>query len=281
MCKIRNILSIDVEEIFHTEYARHLDRKNLAFRSPINIKAILNLLSDRNVTATFFIVGEIAEKFPEVVKMIVEEGHEVAFHGWSHLPLWELTATSFREEINRFKKIYPSCIGYRAPSFSLNNDTKWALKVLQESGFHYDSSLFPALTPLYGVFKAPMKPYTPSITDVSKEDDNGLTIFEFPLAVYNILGFRIPIAGGFWLRFWGARLIEKGIKKLNKEGFPAVLFIHNWELDKETPKLRLNPYRSFVTYHNQEKSLKLLTYLLNTFPFTSFMEYLKSTSVIQ
>jgi len=276
---VENILSVDVEEVFHAEYLRHLNRENLAFRSPVNIRDVLKILSGHEVTAAFFVVGEIAENFPEVIQMIEDGGHEVAFHGWSHLPLWELSANSFREELTKFKRVYPCCIGYRAPSFSLNNDTKWSLRILHECGFRYDSSIFPARTHLYGVPDAPLKPYKPSLDDVSKEAEDGSEIYEFPVAVYSIFGVRIPIAGGFWIRFWNTGLIIRGIKKLNRKGLPAVLYIHNWELDPETPRLNLNLYRSFVTYHRIRKASSLLDHILREFRFGSFSNYMDKVCI--
>ena len=273
---IKNILSIDVEEIFHAEYVRHANVKKMVYRTPQNIPMILELLRERDVKATFFVVGELAESFPEVVGMIMDEGHEVAFHGWSHIPLWDLNPENFRQEVIRFKKLHPSCVGFRAPSFSLNNDTKWALKVIKDENFRYDSSVFPAWTPLYGIRRAPQKPYMPSLDDVSKEGDANYGIIEFPLSVYRFLGFKLPIAGGFWLRFLNVRVIKKGIQKMNEEGIPAVLYIHNWELDPCTPRLRLNPYKSFVTYHGIEKTEKLLKCLLREFHFSSFADYIKT-----
>ena len=272
----KNILSIDVEEIFHIEYARHTKRQHVAYRTPTNILGVLELLKKHNVTVTFFIVGEIAEKFPEVVEMLMDEGHEVAFHGWSHTPLWELNPEAFRQEVIKFKRLYSNCMGFRAPSFSLNNNTKWALKVLKERNFLYDSSVFPAWTPLYGVYGAPQRPYMPSLSDLTKEGNNNYGIIEFPLSVYGFLGFKLPIAGGFWLRFLNVRVIKTGIQKMNERGLPAVLYVHNWELDPSTPRLGLNPYKSFVTYHGVEKTKKLLKYLLREFHFTSFADYIKT-----
>ena len=271
----KNILSIDVEEIFHIEYARHIKQQHVVYRTPINIQGVLELLDEYNVRATFFIVGEIAEKFPEVVEMLMDKGHEVAFHGWSHLPLWELSPNVFRNEVMRFKGLVPGCVGFRAPSFSLNNDTKWALRVLSEEGFCYDSSVFPAWTPLYGVYEAPRKPYYPSLSDLSKEGNENYGIVEFPLAVLSFLGIRLPVAGGFWLRFVGVNLIREGIERMNKRGLPAVLYVHSWELDFDTPRLKLGPYKSFVTYHNIEKTREILKCLLCKFQFVSFTSYLK------
>jgi len=272
---VENIFSIDVEEIFHCEYARCIRDTNIPYRTPHNIPMILKFLREQNVTATFFVVGEIAEKFPEIVDLIEEEGHEVAFHGWSHLPLWELSPKLFRREVNMFKGLCSKCMGYRAPSFSLNNDTKWALKILREAGFKYDSSIFPAWTPLYGVWRAPIKPYIPSLNDISREDDNNYGVLEFPLAVLNFMGLKIPIAGGFWLRFWGIDLIRKGVRKMNEKGLPAVIFVHNWELDPNTPRLSLPFVKNFVTYYNLATVKKKVVLLLKEFTFTSFADYLR------
>ncbi|RLI19257.1 xylanase, partial [Candidatus Bathyarchaeota archaeon] len=261
----------------HIEYARNIKRQHVVYRTPTNIPGVLELLKKHNVTVTFFIVGEIAEKFPEVVDMLMDEGHEVAFHGWSHIPLWELNPEAFRQEVIKFKRLHSNCIGFRAPSFSLNNNTKWALEVLKEQNFRYDSSVFPAWTPLYGVYGAPQRPYMPSLSDVSKEGHANYGIIEFPLSVYGFLGFKLPIAGGFWLRFLNVRVIKKGIRKMNENDVPAVFYVHNWELDPGTPKLRLNPYKSFVTYYSIEKTRKLLKCLLSEFHFTSFADYIETS----
>jgi len=272
---VESILSIDVEEVFHGEYTRQY-RQGLRYRTPDNIPPILKILEEYDAKATFFMVGEIAEKFPEVINMILEKGHEVSFHGWTHELLWKLTPERFREEAKAFKKLHPDCIGFRAPSFSLNNKTKWALKILYEEGFKYDSSIFPTWTPLYGTYKAPLKPYRLSIDDSSSEsEDNNSSLFEFPLTVYNFFGLKLPTAGGFWLRFWNIELIRKSIEKMNNKGYPAILYIHNWELDSETLRLKLNFYKSFITYHNLDKAVKRLKKLLSGYSFTSFSEYIK------
>jgi len=172
--------------------------------------------------------------------------------------------------------LVPECVGFRAPSFSLNNNTKWALNVLENEGFRYDSSIFPSWTPLYGIYRAPMKPYHPSLHDVSKEGNENYKIIEFPLLSYNFLGLKLPVAGGFWLRLWNIGLIKRGIERMNRKGYPAVLYIHNWELDPETPKLKLNFYKSFITYHNLDKTRTFLEQLLDGFRFTSIRDYIET-----
>ncbi|HLE75270.1 MAG TPA: polysaccharide deacetylase family protein [Candidatus Bathyarchaeia archaeon] len=280
---IKNILSIDVEEIFHAEYARNSKNRNFTYRTLYNIPPILDVLKEQNVAATFFMVGELAEKFTDIVRMIKKQGHEVAFHSYDHKPLWEKDPEQLEIEIERFNNLLASitghkCLGFRAPSFSLDNTTKWAFGVLDKMGILYDSSVFPSWTPLYGVSGAPIKPYEPLKDDLASAD-NGGKLWEFPLTVYSFLGFRIPAAGGFYLRFMPS-LLRKAIKKMNKLGAPAVIFVHNWELDSDTPKLKLNPYKSFVTYHNIGKTLKLVKGLLHDFEFTSFAEYMETSGMI-
>lgn len=280
---MKNILTIDVEELFHIEYVRNLRKKGNVFRTPYNLPRILKLLDEHSTKATFFIVGEVAERYPGVVKEVIHRGHEVAFHSYDHKPLWRKNPEQLEAEIERFNELLISikgdrCIGFRAPSFSLDNKTKWALEVLEDRGILYDSSVFPGWTPLYGVSSALVKPYKPSKDDLTVENIDG-KLWEFPLAVYSLLGLRIPAAGGFYLRFIPG-LVWRAVKKMNKLGSPAVIYVHNWELDPDTPKLRLNPYKSFVTYHNIEKTVELFKRLLREFQFTSFAEYMKAAGMV-
>ena len=272
-CAVINIFSVDVEEIFHAEYTRRRQVKTSFFRTPKNIRYTLDFLDDQNITATFFVVGEIAAIFPEIFDMIKAKGHEIAFHGWSHRLLRELDVDSFRQELRSFRDICSDCVGYRAPSFSLNNNTKWSLNVLEEESFRYDSSLFPVATPLYGVTCAPIKPYKPSMIDICREDVS-TRIYEFPVAVSTFARLRIPIAGGFWLRLLPAAFIRSGIDKLNRKGIPAVVYLHSWELDPETPRFDLGPLANFATYHNLAEAREKMAAVLHEHSFTSFVDYL-------
>ena len=271
-----NILTVDLEEWYHPEYVRRSTPTDKEERIQVSLRTTLYLLSKLNVQATFFVVGELAEKHPEIVENIKENHHEIAFHGYYHEPLWKLDAKTLRTEIERFNSlIREKCAGFRAPSFSLSNQTKWALKVLEGSGYEYDSSLFPAKTPLYGVWNAPTTPYKPSFENIAERDEN-TKLWEFPLLVYKLRGFKLPVAGGFYMRFFSVNLIAKAIKKLNKQGFPAVIFFHNWELDPETPRLKLGLYRYFVTYHKLKETSKKLEHLLSKFRFISIEEYIET-----
>lgn len=241
-----------------------------------SLKITLDLLNKRNIKATFFVVGELVEKHPEIVEKIRENGHEIAFHGYYHEPLWKLDAETLRTEIKMFNSlIREKCAGFRAPSFSLSNRTKWALEVLESSGYQYDSSLFPVRTPLYGVWNAPTTPYQPSHENIIEKDENA-KLWEFPLFTYNLKGVKVPVAGGFYMRFFPVNFIARVIKKLNRQGFPAIIFFHNWELDPNTPRLKLGLYRYFVTYHKLKETSKKLEHLLSKFKFISIKKYIET-----
>ena len=212
---MKNILTIDVEEVFHGEYTRNLRRHGSVFRTPCNIPDILRLLDEYNAEATFFMVGEVAERYPTVMEEIISKGHEVAFHSYDHKPLWEKTPKQLEKEIENFNVLLASvggekCAGFRAPSFSLDDKTRWALNVLEKTGILYDSSVFPVWTPLYGLPSALVRPYKPSKEDLIKEDVDG-EIWEFPLAIYQFWKLRIPAAGGFYLRFIPS-LVRRAVK---------------------------------------------------------------------
>jgi polysaccharide deacetylase family protein (PEP-CTERM system associated) len=268
-------LSIDLEEWYHPQYVKGTAGGNKKERLTNSLNETLNLLNEYKVNATFFVIGEIAERRSELIEKIRKNGHEIGFHGYHHETLSKLNVETFQHEIEQFKVLVKEkCLGFRAPSFSLDNRTKWALKVLENTGFKYDSSVFPTRTFLYGVPRAPIRPYKPSCENVAEEDE-GAKLWEFPLLVYPLAGFRIPIAGGFYLRFLPLDLMKGAINRMNKHGFPAVIYVHNWELDVGTPKLGLGLYKSFVTYYNIKEARRRLSHLLSNFRFTSFRNYME------
>lgn len=271
-----NILTVDLEDWYHPEYVKGQTWSRKEERIQHSLKITLDLLDGLNINATFFVVGELAERHPEIIEEIRRKHHEIAFHGYYHEPFWNLNPGKLRNEIERFNSlIKEKCIGFRAPSFSLSNKTKWALKVLEDCGYEYDSSLFPAKTPLYGVWNAPTAPYKPSLEDLTRNDETA-RLWEFPMLVYSMNGIKVPVAGGFYLRFFSVSLIARAIRKLNRQGFPAVIFFHNWELDPETPRLKLGLYKYFVTYHKLKETRSKLEILLSQFKFIGIAEYMKT-----
>lgn len=165
--------------------------------------------------------------------------------------------------------------GFRAPTFSLNYSSAWAIDVLAENNYLYDSSIVPAKTRLYGVPNAEIKPYKISSSNIDRNDPNA-KILEFPLLVTKFLGKTIPAAGGFYLRVLPLKTIENAIKKYNEHDIPATFYIHSWELTPEyMPKVPLSFIDSFVTYHNIGKTLSKMDKILKKFKFTSFKQYLE------
>ena len=274
-----NLLGIDFEDWFHPQ----LIQKNLndEKKEPtvINgIDKILNWLNKNETTATFFVVGELLEYRPEIMDKILSNGHEIGFHTMYHT---NLETYGFRErfddEIKLFNKITNGkSKGFRAPTFSLNKSTSWAIKILKENNYVYDSSIMPVKTNMYGVSNALKKPYKISKEDIENEDPMG-KIIEFPLLTTNFLGKKIPAAGGFYLRILPQKVIENAIKKNQQNEIPSTLYIHSWELTPEyMKKIPLSKKDSFITYHNLEKALTKMDKIIKKFEFSSFENYLKN-----
>jgi len=275
---MRNALTIDLEDWYHPELVRHHlpasgasedeVRRTLIERST---RQLLDLLRERGIAATFFVVGEVAQQRPQLIQAIAAQGHEVACHGMSHKPLWDMTASSFGAELDAFEalmsEVVPRAdiIGFRAPTFSLDNRTRWALEVLADHGYRYDSSVFPARTPVYGVATAPLVPYHPSSQDVAAVDER-TQLVEFPMSVWPLLGWRLPVSGGFYLRALPFGLVRHGLRQINRQR-PFAVYVHPWEIQPDTPRLRLPITSRFVTYYNINGMLPRLTSLLDTFSF--------------
>ena len=174
-----------------------------------------------------------------------------------------------------YSLIQRKCVGYRAPSYSLDQSTSWALDILESQGYIYDASIFPIKTPLYGVTGAPLIPYRPSHTDITKIDKNR-RFLEFPALVRDLKFLKIPAAGGFFLRLLPLKIIENAIESMNHSGYPAVIAVHPWEIDNNTPRLKLGLTKSFVTYHNLENMIKKFEKLLSKYKFSSFSSYVEN-----
>lgn len=273
-----NALCIDLEHWYSSEFlAKYLPRERIDQVTEAAI-LIIKLLNKYGVRSTFFVLGTVAEQHPELVKSIFEQGHEIASHSYSHRTLHDLGQKGFEKELTKSIDLLVSItgerpIGFRAPSFSLDNSTKWALSILKEHGFKYDASIFPIKTMLYGVPKAPLHPYKPSMDDITKEDPNG-AIIEFPMTVLR-LGVNIPVAGGFYLRalpFWFLRFAIKKVGEVR----PAIIYIHPWETYSQTPRLKNIPlFSKFVTYYGSGSALKKFDRLLGEFSFRPVKEVLR------
>lgn len=236
---MKNILSVDLEDYFHVSaYAgnvRREDWESYPSRVEQNTSLLLELLDHHKCKATFFVLGWVAEKKPALVAQIAAAGHEIACHSLWHRRIFDLTPAEFREDTHRAKAVIEDAsgrrvLGYRAPSFSVTRASAWALNILVEEGFEYDSSVFPVRHPSYGIPNAPRTPYwvnTPSGR-----------ILEFPMPTLCLGTMRSPIGGGAYLRLLPFRYTLWAIRHLNRaENTSVCVYIHPWELDPEQPRM--------------------------------------------
>ena len=278
---MNNLLGIDFEEWYHPELIQsNFEIKNKESKVVKGIDKILDWLRKNDVYATFFMVGELLEENPELIDKITQNEHEIAFHSMHHKNLNSQNKEIFSQELSDFQKLTQNkSIGFRAPTFSLNNSSSWVLDVLTENNYQYDSSIVPAKTQLYGMPNAETKPYKISKNNLENNSKDGKMI-EFPLLTTKILGKKIPAAGGFYLRALPLKFIYNAIKYNSSMNVPSSFYIHSWELTPEfMPKLQLPWKDKFITYYNLKNALPKMTKLLEKFEFTSFERYLKSNNL--
>ena len=245
--------SFDIEDWFHSEFVPESERRSVA-ESVVDrgTNSILDLLRATGSRATFFLLGEVVRAHPTLVRRIVDEGHEIASHGLDHQPLWRLDANSFARQLEEFRHAVERVlgrfpvIGYRAPCFSLDRSTAWALDVLQEQGYAYDSSIFPAWTKLYGVPDAPVQIYRPARLDLGRNDPTG-PLVEFPVAVAAAGPLRLPVAGGFYLRALPFPVFRFVLGRLQRRR-PLALYFHPRECAPESVRLPLRGIAWIITY---------------------------------
>jgi len=245
--KMMNALSIDLEHWHSNEFIKNYLPADTEDQIIDSVSPLLSLLDKYDTCATFFVLGTVAESHPGLVREIHEMGHEIASHMYSHRMIHELDENEFADEIKKSINLLESItgekpLGFRAPNFSIDNSSRWALKIIKEKRLSYDSSIFPVKTMLYGVPNAPSHPYKPSMDDLSMEDPAG-ELIEFPISVLRSIR-NIPVGGGFYLRtlpFW---FLKYAIGKINKKN-PAMIYIHPWETYKKTPRIRAPLFSRF------------------------------------
>jgi len=272
-----NLIGIDFEDWYHPELVKKFvkDKKH----EPIMFKGldkIIELLRKNDTHATFFVVGELIKKNPEILDKILENDHEVGFHTMYHDRIDSIEyKEKFNDEIKQFAELTNKrSKGFRAPTFSLNSDSSWIIEKLVENDYLYDSSVVPAKLDLYGIPDAEHKPYRISTKSLENNSEDS-KLLEFPLLVTKFLGKKIPAGGGFFLRTLPDRIIKNAIKNYEKQGIPSTFYIHSWELTPEfMPKIKLPQKENFVTYHNINKSYEKMNNLLKEFEFTTFSNYI-------
>ena len=195
-----------------------------------NVDRILEICAGNNVKATFFILGEVAEFFPDLIKRIDASGHEIGIHGYHHDQIFRLTPQKLRIELTRAKRLMEGLIGrkisgFRAPAFSINAQTSWALQIIAECGFEYDSSIFPSKSGRYG-----WRGFSKQVCNIRL--DNSSSLIEVPLSVINVMGRDIPVCGGGYLRYFPYILTRKAFLAISKKR-PVIVYLHPYELDTE------------------------------------------------
>ena len=280
---IPNALTIDVEDYYHVAaLAPSISRNSWDERESRvvdNTRKLLAIFEEFDVRATFFVLGWVAERHPHLVKEIAARGHEIGCHGFSHRVVYEQSPEEFREETRRSKDLLENLIGsevlgYRAASFSITSKSLWALDILVELEFAYDSSIFPVRHDRYGIPDAERAPHRIS---TPKER----SIAEWPLSTAQVLGCRLPLAGGgyfrllpYWLSRWGLASINR------RERRPFIFYLHPWEIDPAQPRVPAGRLSRFRHYTNLEKCEERLRRLLHEFRFSTARDGLEQLGLL-
>ncbi len=282
MSAVVNAFSVDVEDYFQVAaLAAAISRDSWSQRESRverNTERVLGRLAERNVRGTFFVLGWIAERHPSLVKRIAAAGHEIASHGFSHQLIYRQSPEEFRAETERCKHLLEDItghpvIGYRGASFSITRQSLWALDVLIDLGFQYDSSIFPIRHDRYGIPDAADAPgpiMTPS----------GRSLTEFPLAVASFGGLKLPVSGGGYFRLLPYGVTRLGLNRINRAGRPAAFYLHPWELDPDQPRVRVGALSRWRHYTNLRRCEARLQRLLSDFKFDSMSAVLRSRGLL-
>lgn len=269
-------LSVDVEDYFQVEaFADRIPAETWSsYPSRVlqNTERVLDLLVSTGTKATFFILGYVAERSPELVRRIAAAGHEVACHGYWHKRVNTMSPQQFREDLLRAKGAIEAAAGvkvsgYRAPTFSLVRESLWALDILAEEGFLYDSSVFPVRHDLYGVPDAPRVLYRWQCHD-------GRELFEIPPLTLHVMGFNLAAGGGGYLRILPMWVTRWALRQARSENRPAVIYFHPWELDASQPRLSGSWKSRFRHYRNLDKMEARLRALMHDRKFVTMRELL-------
>ncbi|HEX5068206.1 MAG TPA: XrtA system polysaccharide deacetylase [Myxococcota bacterium] len=262
-------LSVDLEEHFQVANFDGLIERDRWDDEPSrvtdNAHRLLDAFEESGSRATFFVLGWVAERRPALVREIAARGHEIACHGYAHELVYEIGPARFRDDLRRAKRAIEDAAGvapegYRAPSFSVTERSLWALDILAEEGFRFDSSIFPVRHYRYGIPDFEQRPLELRLR-------NGLSIREFPLTTLDVGPLRLPLAGGAYLRFMPPALFRWGLRKLAGERQPSVLYLHPWEIDHEQPRLSSSWRVRVNHYHNLHRTLDRVRALLQRYAF--------------
>ena len=273
-----NAMSVDVEDYFHVSVFDGIVPRtqwvHMESRVCANTARLLDLFAEFNVRSTFFVLGWVAERYPHLVKSIAASGHEIASHGYAHRLIYDQTPAAFREDVRKAKRLLEDAsgsavAGYRAPSYSITPRSLWALDILIEEGYRYDSSIFPIRHDRYGIPVSPREPFP-------IERERG-TLMEVPGSTVRVGPLNLPIAGGGYFRLLPYGWTRWGIARLNaNERQAAVFYIHPWEIDPDQPRLQTGWLGRLRHYRNLGKTEDRLRALLTEFRFSTVASLLRA-----
>ncbi len=273
--KVRHAISFDVEDWYQGFILRGIKGwEQYDSREESNVKKILKILDEFNTKATFFVLGKLAEKQPEIVRLIDAKGHEVATHGYAHKLVPEQSPQSFREDLHRSIAVLEEITskkvtGHRATRWSIVSDCLWTLDILAEEGIEYDSSIFPTRFHPHGIANIPLHPYQIKLP-------SGNTIYEFPAQVFSLGPFRLPAAGGFYFRALPGKISEWALNQSEKKGHSGMVYLHSFDLDANVPVLKTKITFRIIRYYHLSKTEGYLRRLLERFRFCSVREIVTS-----
>jgi polysaccharide deacetylase family protein (PEP-CTERM system associated) len=274
--------SVDVEDYFQVEALRSFCPRakweSFEDRTVPNTERLLAILEAQSARGTFFVLGWTAQRHPDLVRRIAAAGHEVASHGFDHELIYNQSAKAFRQDIRQTRQLLQDLsgqevIGYRAPSYTIMTRTMWALPILAEEGYRYDSSIFPIARRRYGMPRADRRPHR-----ILFDDECG--IVEFPLPTIRLGPLNFPATGGAYLRLLPLSLQQWSVKRMLKARLPFVLTIHPWELDPEQPVFPVGMRTRWTHYHNLDRSQTRLRSLLSLAGFQPQIEVLKGLGLL-
>ena len=278
MSRVVNAMTIDVEDYFHVSVfdgvVPRASWQQLETRVARNTERLLDLFEERNLRATFFVLGWVAERVPDVVRRIARGGHEIASHGYAHRLIYDQTPQAFREDVRRAKRLLEDVggvpvHGFRAPSYSVTPRSLWALDILIDEGYGYDASIFPIRHDRYGI---PLSPRHPFVIE-----RRGRTIVEAPASTVTIGPLNLPIGGGGYFRILPYAWTRWGIARVNRlEHRPAIFYLHPWEIDPDQPALHTSWLGRFRHYRNLDATEDRLKRLLDDFAFGTLASIIAS-----
>jgi polysaccharide deacetylase family protein (PEP-CTERM system associated) len=277
---LQNALTVDVEDYFQVtafeSVIKPSDWGQYPYRVGDNTRRILDLFDRYTVKGTFFVLGWVAERDPDLIRQIRSRGHEIACHGYGHQLIYRIGPEAFRRDVRRSKSVIEEITGevvcgYRAPSYSITSASLWALDILIEEGFTYDSSIFPIMHDIYGIPDAPRFPH-----NIQRSCGS---IREFPISTVQVKGgrrsWRFPVGGGGYLRLLPASLFCRAFNRINRrEEQPAVLYFHPWEIDPDQPRISSGLRSHFRHYLNLDRMEQKLCTLLSSLRFAPMTEVL-------